>query len=41
MAEANREDARRFSIESAAAGYAAVAESLARTKPASGTAVCE
>jgi glycosyltransferase involved in cell wall biosynthesis len=29
MAEVNREDARRFSIESAGAGYAAVAESLA------------
>jgi len=29
MAEANREDAQRFSIESAGAGYATVAESLA------------
>lgn len=29
MAEANREDVRRFSIESAGAGYAAVAESFA------------
>jgi glycosyltransferase involved in cell wall biosynthesis len=32
MAEANRHDAGRFSVESAAAGYAAVAESLAATQ---------
>ena len=32
MAEANREDAGRFSVESAAAGYATVAESFAATQ---------